>query len=421
MDGSEVKVNGQTQMTTTPQDIAVLSNVFTGWSYEDRPYLNDDPRYPLTRDRTTLDYVDNATSASNATTGSKVTDELVWINDGKLHFYFSNGLQFRRSLRDLVPLRGDRAGYPQEIRPIGAQPNPGSIRIHPQDDAVIAQVKPASGKLTFLGKPFAMKTTPTESLDAALEIIFAHQNLAPFVAKQMIQHMVTSNPTPAYVQRVAVAFKKANWDMKTLITAILLDEEARLTTYANSPTFGRLREPFLRVLGMMRALGYSGCYTNLTNQTTDPTKARNLNHGPLCAPSVFNDFSPTYQYLGNESAKGEMAALGKVIPQMQIATETAVIAYINAVYEILNVGIVADMTATVETGDLWPLNVELTKLNTPLDMANFVNRKLFGNGMSTELKAAVQAAATGDTSKKRERLKAAIFTAVVSTEYLVQR
>jgi uncharacterized protein (DUF1800 family) len=415
MDGTEIKVNKKPVLTTTPEDIAVLSNVFTGWHYGDSAKYPDGETVSLKREYTSLVYTSNPTSPADATL--KLTDELVWVTEDKKEYSYERGPNSRRSLRDLAPLRGDLNEFTFKRTDLNGkllESKPESI--HSTTADVVAQVKPPNSQLTLLGSKFEMKSTPAASLEAALNIIFAHPNLAPFVAKQMIQHMVTSNPSPAYVRRVATAFKQNQWRMDALIKAILLDQEARSQTYyALQNTYGRLREPFLRVLGMMRALGWPNVFTGHTNQVTDQIAARNLNHGPLASPSVFNDFSPTYQHAG-----GGMAKLGKVTPQMQIATETSVIAYINAVYEILDIGIQPDSRGNGTEG--WPIDAALSAINSPTDMVNFINKKLFGNGMSAELKSLVKAAGTGDlANKKKDLLKAAIFTAAVSTEYLVQR
>ena len=91
------------------------------------------------------------------------------------------------------------------------------------------------------------------AVKTALDTIFAHPNLPPFVSKQLIQHLVTSNPCPAYIGRVANAFADngagVRGDMKAVIRAILLDSEARSDAALTSTSAGKLREPVTRLTG----------------------------------------------------------------------------------------------------------------------------------------------------------------------------
>ena len=152
-------------------------------------------------------------------------------------------------------------------------------------------------------------------LTAALDNIFNHPNVGPFVGKQLIQRLVTSNPSPAYVGRVAAAFNDngqgVRGDLRAVVTAILLDPEAR-DPAAQPAHFGKVREPILRLTHLWRALdaksksGYTGEFWTLEG---------NLGQAPLYAPSVFNFFSPRY------SPNGEPQNLGLVAPELQLATD----------------------------------------------------------------------------------------------------
>lgn len=408
MDGSQVLVNGQPVMSTKREDVIVLSNVFTGWNYDNSTALAT----PFLQ----YQYTANPTSASNAYTTTQMDDLELFdfdINGVKVNNWWS--WPHHRSKR-LKTLKGYSQFTPWTQAPGGSKVNGAVMNVHSTQLQVAAQLGVATTSVKFLDQPFTMDTTPAASMGKALDLIFAHQNLAPFVAKQMIQHLVTSNPSKAYVQRVATAFKSANWDMKILIKAILLDNEARLQSQANATTYGRLREPFLRVMSMFRAIGIgpNGLFVAETNHVADPALALNLNNAPMRAPTVFNDFSPNYVAVG-----GAMAAQGKVTPQMQIATETATVAYANAVYEIIANGLGQDPTNSGQSG-LLNIDALVTASTTVAQMVDIINRKLFGNVMSAELKAIVQTAATGSASHVN-RFKAALYVAVMSTEFMVQR
>ena len=155
--------------------------------------------------------------------------------------------------------------------------------------------------------------TPEQDLDAALDNIFNHPNVGPFIATQLIQRLVTSNPSPQYVERVARKFdddgtgKRGN--LAAVVKRVLLDPEARAAPA--SATAGKLKEPLLRLTQLWRAYdasSQSGKY-NVQNITGL------IGQGPLQAPSVFNFFSPFY------APPGEIADQGLVAPEMQIATE----------------------------------------------------------------------------------------------------
>jgi hypothetical protein len=196
--------------------------------------------------------------------------------------------------------------------------------------------------------------------------------------------------------------------MGTLVKYILLDNEARQAVYANANTYGRLREPYLRIMAMARGIGWQPMMPHLTDQVSSATPALNLNQSPLRATSVFNHFSPTYQY-----ARGKMATQNKVIPQMQIATESSVIAYVNAVQAIIAGG--PDGFNGIDFS-----SIPATETSTPAKILAYINMRLFGGAMSAELKSIVLAAASG-TGAIEERFKSALFISVISTEFLVQR
>lgn len=359
MDGTQaLDANGRPQSTTKSTDIPVLSNVFTGWA------VDDDPAKAVSSD-----------------------DVVRWFGD----------------------LTADRES-PRQVQPMKGYP-----AYHSTDEKVISQLGLSGTSVPFLGSTLHL-STPQQSLTDALNIIFQHQNLAPFISKQMIQRLVTSNPSPAYVQRVATAFKSSSWDMKTLIRAILTDTEARSATTAATPTFGKLREPLMRITHLLRAFGVNMAFVGDTNVVASPWVALNLNQGPIYAPSVFNFFSPTYRFVG-----GAMAQAGKVTPEMQIATEASVVAYMNAVYDIIANGLTQEWPGS-RNGQL-NISEEVAVAGTPSSVVASINRKLFGNTMSAGLITQVTAAATaaGTSATATERVQAAIFLAVMSPEYLVQK
>lgn len=150
----------------------------------------------------------------------------------------------------------------------------------------------------FLGVSIPASTTADTAADVkfALDTIFNHPNIGPFIAYRLIQQLVTSNPTPAYVQRVATVFnnngKGVRGDMAAVVTAVLTDTEARDMTSVSSPSFGKLREPILRLAHWMRAFSATSQSGNWLMGSTSANTS--LGQSPLTSPSVFNFWPPGY-------------------------------------------------------------------------------------------------------------------------------
>jgi hypothetical protein len=158
--------------------------------------------------------------------------------------------------------------------------------------------------------------TGDQDLAAALDIIFNHPNVAPFISTRLIQRLVTSTPSPSYVGRVAAVFNDnglgVRGDLGAVVKAILLDEEAR-PELAMDPD-GKIKEPLLRLTQLWRAYkatSMSGKYQLLSQ--IPPVVF--LGQGPLQTPSVFNFFSPFY------APPGEFRDNDFVAPELEIATE----------------------------------------------------------------------------------------------------
>lgn len=166
-------------------------------------------------------------------------------------------------------------------------------------------------------------TAGAADITAAVTNLFNHPNVGPFVGRLLIQRFVTSNPSHAYTGRVAAKFNDngsgVRGDMKAFIKAILMDPEARDPTMMDSPTFGKLREPFLRVVNLARAFNAastSGHY---------PLDQFSLDHSqdPQNSPSVFNFFLPGH------SPPGPVTQMGLVAPEFQILNASSAITGAN--------------------------------------------------------------------------------------------
>ena len=264
----------------------------------------------------------------------------------------------------------------------------------------------ASAKKLLNGFQVPAGQTPADDLNAALDNIFNHPNVGPFIGKQLIQHLVTSNPSPPYVARVAAVFNDDGSDGHTrgnlaaVVRAILLDPEAEdvpVTMFGLPPTSGHLREPALAIPSTLRALGASVNDSNTLNNI-----ASNLGQNIFVPPSVFNYFAPGYQ-IPSEYTPGA-TLLG---PEFQILSPNTAVARINAVnsmvYGNLGAGAVIDLT---------PFASVAANAQT---LVNAVNRAFFHGempgAMQTEILNAVNAI-TGTTSAAlRARAQAAIYLA----------
>jgi uncharacterized protein (DUF1800 family) len=169
----------------------------------------------------------------------------------------------------------------------------------------------------FLGRTLPGGRTANQDLKDALDHLFAHPNVGPFVGRQLIQRFVTSNPSPAYVRRVAAAFDNngqgVRGDMTAVVRAVLLDPEARDDRMAGRAEAGKLREPMARWWQYLRTTGRAGNEGRAYYDWTRMIPA--FGQWPLNSPSVFNFYRPDY------SPPGPLRRAGLVAPEFQITHE----------------------------------------------------------------------------------------------------
>ncbi|HEY3836496.1 MAG TPA: DUF1800 family protein, partial [Bryobacteraceae bacterium] len=186
----------------------------------------------------------------------------------------------------------------------------------------------AGSKNLLLGAVDPSGLSPQADLDFALNNIFNHPNMGPFVGKLLIQHLVKSNPTPAYIARVSAAFNggtgSPRGDMKATIMAILTDPEATANDNGGSdqPTDGHLQEPALFIAGMVRAFGGT-----MTNQNYYSSDLASMGQDIFDPPSVFNYYSPGYHVAGTGGLSG---------PEFQINTPNNAVYRADVVYDLFS-------------------------------------------------------------------------------------
>ena len=278
-----------------------------------------------------------------------------------------------------------------------------------------------TGSKTLLnGQVLPAGQTARQDLDAALDNVFAHRNVGPFIAKALIQRLVTSNPSSGYVSRVAAAFNNngsgERGDLRATVTAILLDQEARTGHQTNTANFGKVKEPLLRLSQMWRAL-------DATPGPANPDTYRPysvslmlalpdvIGQAPLMSPSVFNFFSPSYR-----PATGGLTA-----PEMQIYTEVLIAATNNmlhsSIYDHNNIEPGNDRVTRVTLDRAYALADDADRL------ADHLNVLLFGGTMPRWLRDPLVEHVSSlptDADGLYARTVDAIYLCIASPAFIVQ-
>ena len=278
----------------------------------------------------------------------------------------------------------------------------------------IVATRSETGGASFLGITIPAGSDGATARKLALDGLFNHQNMAPFVGKQLIQHLVTSNPSPAYIGRVSALFANngngVRGDMKAVVRAILTDSEARDDGQLASATFGKLREPVVRLVQWAKAFGVTSP-TRLWPFGNTSSSANRLGESPGRAPSVFNWFRPGYTPPGST-----VSAAGLVAPEFQITNEPTIIAYVNYMQ-----GVIANGAgeAKPDYAALTTIAADSAALLAELNLVLAAGQ--IGAGTIAQMKTALDTIATATTAGTLNRIYAAIVLVMASPEYLVQR
>lgn len=256
---------------------------------------------------------------------------------------------------------------------------------------------------------------PATDLTAALDNIFQHPNVGPFICKQLIQRFVTSNPSPAYVYRCGQAFANngqgVRGDMKAVLRSILLDWEARSSEAVAQPGFGKLREPIVRFVAMLRALKAQPPADGRFRYYWLSSAEWGLNQSPLQAPTVFNFFDPSY------SQPGPIAEAGLLSPEFQITNETSVFGTSNFMHPVIFEGYAND-DANVTLNYTY-----FTGAGTNAVLLDRVNLLLYAGRMAPETRTILlQALSDPDfPDHPSERVQTLLWLVSLSPEFVVQR
>jgi len=261
-----------------------------------------------------------------------------------------------------------------------------------------------------------------------LDTLFYHPNTAPFISRQLIQRLVTGNPSPGYIYRVAQVFASngsgVRGDLGAVVRAILTDYEARSTAIAGTASFGKLREPVLRATELLRAFGgttNSGRITFFTPQTQE----NQLGQTPLHSPTVFNFFEPNF------IQPGPLASAGLYAPEYQILNDSTALSLPNQLWNFIYANRSTTNAAENTIGLIYD-SATLALARTPRPLVDYMNLVLAGGGISKtttdRIVTAISAMPVGTVATPTmtsgadvERVRSAIYLTVSVPQGAIQK
>ncbi|MDO8540836.1 MAG: DUF1800 family protein [Opitutaceae bacterium] len=256
-----------------------------------------------------------------------------------------------------------------------------------------------------------------EDLKDTLDALFQHPNTGPFIVRQLIQRLVTSNPSPGYVYRGAQVFANngagVRGDMGAVVRAILTDYEARSPAVAATAVFGKLKEPLLRATGLFRAFDAASNFGRYNIANPEGSLAQ----AAMRAPTVFNFYEPNFVL------PGAIAAAGLYAPEYQILNDTTALTGPNFFYTyILNNRSATDpnqQTIGLTLADWLPL------ARTPAQLVDSLNLLLAAGGMpkpaTDRIVAAINAMPTNSNASNTDRVRTAIYLTLTSPQGAIQK
>jgi hypothetical protein len=317
---------------------------------------------------------------------------------------------------------GARALTGWNYAPAAGQPNQGNNNpLNPFAAMITNAANHDTGSKTLLTYPGQQSTavpanqTVEQDLDSVINNVFNHPNVGPFIGRQLIQHLVTSNPSPAYVGRITAVFNNngqgVRGDLRAVVRAILLDPEARGNSKVD-PAYGKLREPALFFTHLFRGLGCTGGMWGI------PQRSRSLGQDIFSPPSVFNYYQPDFRVVVN----------GQSIfaPPAQLLTTSTIIGRFNLLNEFLfappiQPGGDPNPTGTPTTSVVLDFAPFDQLAPNPTNLVNELNTRLMHGSMSAQMRQTVIDAVTSIQNNNRLRVQTAIYIIASSMQYQVQR
>ena len=270
----------------------------------------------------------------------------------------------------------------------------------------------AGQKVLLNGTVLPPGQTPDQDLNAAIDNIYNHPSVGPFIGKQLIQHLVTSNPSPAYVERVATVFNDNRSNPRQLqfvVEAILLDPEGR-GDVKNDPNYGHLREPVQYMTNILRAFNAQSADRSKNSDGYLYPQSVPMDQDVFRAPSVFNYYTPDYQIPGT-------AILGPEFEILSTATAFRRINFVNTmVYSRINVS-----NPNAPNGTSIDLSGMQALAGNPAQLVNALDTLLMHGTMSEEMRNTILQAISTPNMDALARTRAAIYLILTSSQYQVER
>lgn len=295
-----------------------------------------------------------------------------------------------------------------------APPQPAYAGIVNYQDPMVpgpANTHDTTQKLLLNGSVQPASQTIQNDMAAAIDNIFNHPNVGPFVSRHLIQNLVTSNPSPAYVARVATVFNNngagVRGDLEAVARAILLDAEARNDAPSNAE-FGRLREPALYFTGVLRAFNARSFSGAANSDGYLNPQVSTMGQDVYRPPTVFSYYPPDYIVPGSGGWLG---------PEFGIISTSTVMERANSVNTLLN-GIPTS-TPNGPSGTALDVSSLQALAANPAALVDELNRLLLHGTMSTEMRDALITSVAAIASANRARH--AVYLVVTSQQYQVQR
>jgi len=256
-----------------------------------------------------------------------------------------------------------------------------------------------SGAKEFLGVNFPPGQTARQDLDHALDVLFNHPNLGPFISRQLIQQLVTSNPSPAYVRSIVAVFndngRGVRGDLPAVVRAILMHPEAATQTISS----GKLTEPALFVVSLLRGMDAA-----VTDHPFMSDKSEAMGQKVFYPGSVFSYFSPGYRIRGT-TLNG---------PEFQILTSVTALERVNFVGDLLGGSFGKDVKI-----DYKPF---ITVANDPAALADYCSQLFMGGQMSAgERNEIINAVRVTPANKAQERVRTALYLTLTAAQFQVDR
>jgi hypothetical protein len=271
---------------------------------------------------------------------------------------------------------------------------------------------------TFLGVTIPAAASPAASIDAVVDAVFNHASCPPFIAKYLIQQLVVSNPSPAYVGRVAAVFANSGanvrGDLKAVVRAILTDAEARGDA-KTGPSDGKLKEPVLFSLSLARLIGLT------TDGFAFTTRDAALGQSPFRAPSVFNFYPPDFPLpLGGSlvSPPTKLMTVATIVARHNLAYDWTVTGDTRGEYAVQTT--IAGATGSTPDWSAWEA------ITDPGALADRVDTLMLNRTMTAAQRAALLAAIGAVTNadpviQARKRAQVALYVVATSPQFQVDR